>query len=397
MGGLDLQSFFVVFSVATGCALLVAALGPGFPIPLVVLELVFGIVVGPQGFELAMPGRFIDFFAIGGLAMLFFFAGYEIDFERIKGEPIKLALLGWLMTLAIAYLIGGLLAIGGVIVSLLYTGTAISTTAIGTLIPILGDSGEIRTRFGTFLLAAGAVGEFGPIVLLSLALTTAAPLKSAAVLAAFIAVGAATAVFAARSTAIGWKALDRGLKTSGQAPIRVVILLIGGLVLMADSLGLDVLLGGFVAGMIVRRALFGREVEDFEAKLIAVGYGFFIPFFFVVSGMKFDLESLTASASAMAKLSLFLVLFVVVRGAPALLLYRREFALKDRFAFGLYSATQLPLVVAITTVAVSGHHMRLSTASALVGAAIISTAVFPAAAMLLRRPAVAAELSAVAQ
>ena len=121
------------------------------------LELVFGIAIGPEVLGIAESDDFIEFFANLGLGMLFFFAGYEIDFDRIRGKPIQLGASGWAFTLALAYGIGGALAAAGVVKSLLYTGSAMATTAIGTLIPILRDSGELRTRFGTYLLAAGAV------------------------------------------------------------------------------------------------------------------------------------------------------------------------------------------------------------------------------------------------
>jgi Kef-type K+ transport system membrane component KefB len=171
-GGVDAGSFLVVVITAAVAGTISAVAGArSILLPAVVMELVLGIVVGPHVLNLADPDQFMLFFSNLGLGMLFFFAGYEIDLRRISGEPLKLAVVGWLLSLAIAYSVGGILAITGVVLSLLYTGSALATTAIGTLIPILTDSGEIKTRFGTFLLAAGAVGEFGPILLLTLILS----------------------------------------------------------------------------------------------------------------------------------------------------------------------------------------------------------------------------------
>jgi Kef-type K+ transport system membrane component KefB len=168
------------------------------------------------------------------------------------------------------------------------------------------------------------------------------------------------------------------------------VVLIFGLVLLAGHLGLDILLGGFVAGMITRLALKGHELAVFESKLTAVGFGFFVPFFFVTSGIEFDLAAL-GSVGALAKLALFFVLFLVVRGAPAMLLYRGVLGARDRMALGFYSATALPLVVAITTIAIDAGHMRTSTAAGLVGAAMLSTLIYPFVAMALRKDAAAAE------
>ena len=273
--------------------------------------------------------------------MLFFFAGYEIDFHRIKGTPLRLGSWGWLISILLAYAIGGVLVAAGVIDSALYVGSAMATTAIGTLIPILRDAGELKTRFGTYLLAAGGVGEFGPILLVTLFLSTTHPLHEAAILVAFIVLALGIALVSVRLAWRGWPALERTFESSSQLAVRITVVLVFGLVLLAGKLGLDVLIGGFVAGMIVRLALKGHELQVFESKLTAVGFGFFIPFFFVTSGIDFDLDAL-GSLGAILKLVMFFALFLVVRGAPALLLYRGTLSSRDRAALAFYSATELP-------------------------------------------------------
>ena len=384
----DAESFFTIVAVAAVAAITVAAVPGRLAPPVVVVELLLGIVVGPEVLGLAQTDDFIDFFANLGLGMLFFFAGYEIDFERIKGTPLKLGVLGWLLSIVLAYGIGGALAAAGVVVSFLYTGSAMATTAIGTLIPILRDSGELKTRFGTYLLAAGGIGEFGPILLITLVLSTKQPLHEAAILVVFVALALALALGSMRLAWRGWPALERTFETSSQLAVRLAVVLVFGLVLLAGELGLDVLLGGFVAGMIVRLALKGRELAVFESKLTAVGFGFFIPFFFVTSGIDFDLRAL-GSATALLKLALFLGLFLVVRGTPALLFYRSVLRARQRAALAFFSATELPLVVAITTLATEGGHMKSSTAAGLVGAAMLSTLIFPFVGLALQRRAVA--------
>jgi Kef-type K+ transport system membrane component KefB len=293
---IDTDSFFVIVLVSALAAVIVAAVPGRFVPPVVVVELLLGILVGPQVLDLAGTDSFIEFFANLGLGMLFFFAGYEIDFERIRGQPLRLGALGWAISVALAYGIGGLLAAAGIVLSFLYTGSAMATTAIGTLIPILRDGGELKTRFGTYLLAAGAIGEFGPILLVTLVLSTANPLHEAAILVAFVVLALAMALISVRFAWRGWPALERTFEASSQLAVRVTVVLVFGLVLLAGKLGLDVLLGGFVAGMIVRLALKGHELAVFESKLTAVGFGFFVPFFFVVSGIDFDLAALPTTA-----------------------------------------------------------------------------------------------------
>jgi Kef-type K+ transport system membrane component KefB len=383
----DTGSFFAVVMVAAIAAITVALLPRRMAPPVVVLELVLGIVIGPHVLQLAHTDDFIEFFSNLGLGMLFYFAGYEIDFQRIKGRPLELGAWAWVISVALAFGIGGVLAGLGIIVSFLYTGAAMATTAIGTLIPILRDNGELKTRFGTYLLAAGGAGEFGPILLVTLFFSTQSALHESAILIAFVLLAIAIALLSVRLAWQGWPALERTFEASSQLAVRVTVVLVFGLVLLASDLGLDVLLGGFVAGMITRMALKGHELAVFESKLTAVGFGFFVPFFFVTSGIAFNLTAL-GSAEAIAKLALFFVLFLVVRGTPMLLLYRQEMNLRNRAALAFYSATELPLVVAITTIAVDAGHMRSSTAAGLVGAAMLSTLVYPFVGMALRKGAI---------
>jgi Kef-type K+ transport system membrane component KefB len=328
---------------------------------------------------------FLQFFSDLGLGMLFFFAGYEIDLRRIAGEPLRLGMLGWAISLALAYTIGGVLVAAGVVLSLVYTGSALATTAIGTLIPILSDSGELRTRFGTYLLAAGAVGEFGPILLLTLALSAQGALHNAAILIAFVALAVSVALLAVRSTQHTVPLLERTIEKSSQLAVRWIVVLVFALVALAAELGLDLLLGGFAAGLITRQMLKEREIAGFDSKLTAVGFGVFIPFFFVFSGMQLDIDALFGSVSGVVKLVVFFFLFAVVRGTPALLLYRRVLDARDRQALAWFSSTQLPLVLAITTVAQQTGHMRASTAASLIGAAVLSTLVYPLMGLRARR------------
>ena len=382
----DAGSFLAIVTTGAIAAAISAVVGGrGLFIPVVVVELVLGVVIGPQGLDLAQVNEFTDFFAELGLGMLFFFAGYEIDIERIRGQPLRLAVIGWVMSLAIAYSLGGVLAAFGVVVSLVYVGSALATTAIGTLIPVLSDTGELRTDFGRYLLAAGAVGEFGPILLLTLVLSTQTALHNALILLAFVLVAVLVAVLAVRSAERTLPVLERTIEASSQLAVRWIVVLVFALVLLASELGLDLLLGGFAAGLITRQVLQTREIPTFDSKLSAVAFGFFVPFFFVMSGMKLDIDALFGSVSGVVKLAVFFVLFLVVRGTPAFLLYRGVLPLReDRMALAVFTATQLPLVVAITTVAVEGGHMRSSTAAALVGAGALSTLIGPLHGLRLR-------------
>jgi Kef-type K+ transport system membrane component KefB len=359
------------------------AAGRGILLPVVVVELFAGVILGPQVIGLEVT-PFIEFFSALGLGLLFFFAGYEIRLARISGRPLTLGIVGWLMSLAIAYTVGGVLAATGVVLSLLYTGSALSTTAIGTLIPVLRDSGDLETRFGRYLLAAGAIGELGPILLLTLILSTQGTVHNALILVAFVALAVAIAVFAVRSAERTVPMMERTLESSAQLAVRWIVVLVFALALLAFELGLDLLLGGFAAGAITQQVLGARELPGFESKLTAIAFGVFVPFFFVTSGMSLDVTALFASGSGVAKMLVFLALFLLVRGTPALVLYRGVLDGRERAALALMSSTQLPLVLAITALAQNSGHMRASTAAALVGAAALSTLIFPALGLRLR-------------
>ena len=377
----------IVLASAVAGSLAAAAGSRGLVIPVVVLELIAGIVIGPQVLGLHVS-VLISFFSDLGLGLLFFFAGYEIDVHQIAGTPLRLGIAGWVISLAIAYSVGSVLAAAGIVLSLLYTGSALATTAVGMLIPVLSDSRDLRSRFGTHVLASGAVGEFGPIMLLTLILSAQSTEHNALILLAFVASAVAVAVLAVRSAKRVMPTFVATVESSSQLVVRWILVLVFALALLASELGLDLLLGGFAAGVITRQVLAGREIPAFESKLTAIAFGVFVPFFFVVSGMNLDVEALFERWSGVLKMLLFVALFLLVRGAPAMLLYRRVLNSAERRALALMSATQLPMVIAITTLAVAGEHMRPSTQAALIGGAVLTTLFFPTIALRMRRDAV---------
>ncbi len=384
MVNVDTASFLVIVMVAALAAVLSGLAPRRLAVPVVVLEILLGVLVGPELLDLAQPDQFTQFFSNLGLGMLFFFAGYEIEFQLIRGRPLRLAGLGWAMSLLIAYGLAALFVLAGDHDGLIFLGAAMATTAIGTLIPILKDADEMRTRFGVFLLAAGAAGEFGPILIVTLFFSTKTTAASALILIGFILLAVIAALLAVRSVGRGWNLIERSLETSGQLGIRATVVIVFALVALATELGLDLLLGGFVAGVIVSLALRGREVDVLESKLAAVGYGFLIPFFFVFTGIEFDIAALFDSPLLLVGVPLFVLCFLIVRGVPAMLLYRRDLDRRSRVALAVFSATELPLVVAITTIAVDKGEMGSGTAASLVGAAVLSTAVLPMIALRIR-------------
>lgn len=372
--------------------LLVAALAPLFnelPIrlrlPLVVLELVFGVLVGPQVLDLIGNEGGLRTLSALGLSFLFFLAGMDLDFHELRGRPLQRGILGWAISIVLALALTFALQAAGLVSDPVLVAIALSTTAIGTLLPILREAGELDTAFGRFVQGAGAIGEFGPIVLFSLLLTgdQGFAMRSG-VMATFVAIALACAAIALRARQPRViSVLSRTLQSTSQLPVRLSMFLLGGLVVLADVMGLDILLGAFAAGSLVGLVTRGPGAELFRHKLDAVGFGFLIPIFFVTSGAQLDLEALLASPNSLARVPLFLVLLLVVRGAPALL-YRHDLAARERGLLALFSATTLPLVVVITEVGKATGRMLPENAAALVGAGILSVLIFPLVALSLR-------------
>jgi Kef-type K+ transport system membrane component KefB len=327
----------------------------------------------------------LGFLGVLGMAFLFFLAGFEIDFARIRGRPSRLAALGWITSLAVAASVAIALHVSGVLRATTLVTIALCTTSLGILLPIIRDSGLAETSFGTMVIAAGAAGEFGPILLMSL-LSTGQSSRAlhVALLLAFSAIAVAGAVIAvefhppALLTILG-----RGLHAATQLPVRVSVLLLVALVTVAQRFGLDLVVGAFAAGITVSLASQAEPRRLLTDKLDGIGFGFLVPIFFITSGIHFDLHALLASTSSIVRLPLFLLLFLVVRGLPALL-YRRDLARNELAPFAFFSATALPLIVAITEIGRSTGWMRPDNGAALVGAGMVSVFLFPAAALALR-------------
>jgi Kef-type K+ transport system membrane component KefB len=374
--------------------LLVAAIAPLFnelPIrlrlPLVVLELSFGVIVGPHVLDLVSGEGSLRTLSALGLSFLFFLAGLDLEFAKLRGEPLRLGVLGWLLSVAIALALTFGLQAAGVVSDSVLVAVALATTAIGTLLPILREAGDLDSEFGRFVLGAGAIGEFGPIVLFSLIISGDQSLGvRSGLLATFVFIALACAAVALRlRPPVLIEVLSRTLQSTSQLPVRLSMLLLGGLVVLADILGLDILLGAFAAGSLVGLVARGPGAEPFRQKLDALGFGFLIPIFFVISGAQIDLAALFASTDSLVRVPLFLALLLVVRGVPALL-YRAQLLSLDRGRLALFSATSLPLIVVITELGKGTGRMLPENAAALVGAGVLSVLIFPLVALSMRRP-----------
>jgi len=383
---IDLAALVTITALAAS-APIVADLVPRPTPPLVVVEIFLGIIVGPPLLGLTHVTPLADLLSQFGLAFLFFLAGFELEPERVRGLPARLAVTTWLISLALAFGLAAGLEAAGVIVNYLFVGCALTTTALGTLTPILRDTGELEEEFGAFVMASGAVGELGPIVLIALLLTSATNRGVSAILLVLFALLAVLAAIAAphvrphRIVVV----IERTMEATGQLAVRLSVFVLAALVYLTSRLGLDLVLGAFSAGMLVSIAAGPESRRLLQPKLDAVAFGVFVPIFFVVTGMRFDLHAVVGEAAGIEKLVLFLGLMLVVRGLPTYVLSHRALPGPDRRALALYASTGLPLIVAVTTLGVAAGQMRASTAAGLVGAGMVSVLVYPVVAGTVRR------------
>jgi Kef-type K+ transport system membrane component KefB len=372
----DAGSLVLVLAAASAGAIL-SRLHRRVVLPTVVLEIVLGILIGPQGLDIAQVDTHIDFLANLGLVFLFFFAGLELVEHRVARRSLVRGTIGWGISLAIGVVVGLVLHDAGLDAEAWLLGVALSTTALGTLVPILADAGLLPTSLGSAVLGSGVAGEFWPIVVISIFLTGAyGALTETLLLAVFggvVLLAAAAALRARPPRVVG--ILQQTVQTTGQAAVRLSVLSVAALVFLAIEVGFDFVLGAFAGGLVVGLALGSPEARPVRMRLEGVGFGFLIPIYFVVTGMNFDLDSLL-TPTGLGLGALFLALFVVVRGTSALL-WLRELGPRQTVSLAIFSATGLPLIVAIVGIGIDRGAIAADVGTSLIGAGMISVLVFP--------------------
>lgn len=377
----------VIPALAVAAPLLVRGLSRWIRIPVVVFELMLGIVAGPSLLGWAQPSAFVDTLAELGLAMLFFVAGTEIAPEALRGRGGRNAAFGWLISIGTGIALGWVLAPGE---EAIIIGIALSSTALGTILPILRDAREMSTPFGRAVAAVGAVGEFGPLIAISLFLGARDPGVSTVVLAVF-ALLAAGAIWLSLRIPQGamHRFVSSTLHTSGQFAIRLVLLILAVLLAVSIALDLDMLLGAFTAGVIWRLLMRDAQAADkhaVESKIEGLAFGFLIPVFFIYTGVNFDLHALLAEPVLLIFVPLALIVLVLVRGVPSMLAAPIGSSRKDKISVGLLGATGLPIIVAVTAIGVEEGVLTPATQSVLIGTGMLSVLLLPLIAMSMRSP-----------
>ncbi len=391
------EESFQGLAIVAGAAFFMPLLLGMFPrvrLPSVVLEIVAGIVIGPSCLGWVHVDGPITVISRLGLASLLFLAGMEIEVERLKGPVMKTTGWAFVASLVLAALICWGLGAMGVIDTPLFVAILLTATGLGIIVPVLKDSGEIATPFGQLVVVSASIADFGTIVLLALLFSAGETSRAMTVLllagvAGLCAIGAIGAIGLGR-----WKrltdALARLQDTTASIRIRGAAFLLVLWVAVVEKVGLEIILGAFAAGVLL--SFIDRDEMKthvlFRTKLHAIGYGVFIPVFFVTSGVQFNVGALLASRSSVAAVPLFLAALLLIRGIPALM-YKSILGMRRSVAAGLLQATSLSFIVAGARIGVTLGRLDQATAAALIAAGMLSVLLFPLSALTLlqqRRP-----------
>lgn len=382
-------SGLLIVAVAAFIAPIVAGLIPRRLVPPVVLEVLAGLAIGPQGLDLVRATGGVYLLYLLGFGFLLFLAGQEVDVERFRGPSFTLSGLAFVVSVGLAFAAAAGLRLISTGADIRLLALSLTASSLGVVVPVLRDAGEVKTDFGQLVVVSGSVGEFGALLLLTILFSAqpeSTPVQILYVAALGVA-GFAGAFLIRRFWQSRWMSRVLLASDDSTSQLRVrgafVILLVFGA--LAHQFGVDALLGAFVAGIVLTVA----DTDDrptqrrFHGKLHAIGYGFLVPVFFVVTGVQFDLKSLLDSPAALALLPALIAAILVVRGGPALL-FRARLGTRPAAAAGLLQATTLTFPVVVAQLGRSLGLLSPATAAALIGSGLLSVLLFPALALALR-------------
>jgi Kef-type K+ transport system membrane component KefB len=379
-----------IVAAAAFVAPLALGLVPMLRLPAVVLEILLGIALGPAGLGWVDVDEPVQVMSLLGLGFLLLLAGLEVDLDRLRGRLLRVSALGFVASFAVALAAGLMLDAADVSGAPLLIAIMLSATSLGVVIPVLKDSGEATTPFGQLVIAGASIADIATIVLLSLFFSG----ESSGVGSKLVLLGGFAALVGAIAFAVTGversmrisAALVRLQDTTAQIRVRGAFVLLAAFVVLADRFGLEAILGAFMAGAVLK--LVDRDQAmthpQFHRKLEAAGFGVFVPFFFVASGLKFDLDALFASGSAVARVPIFLAALLAARGLPALL-YGRLIGPRSSVAAGLLQATSLGFFVVAGEIGMELGLISRATGAALIAAGLLSVLAFPLTALLLLR------------
>jgi Kef-type K+ transport system membrane component KefB len=387
--GLAFDDVLIVMVVAVAVPL-VLGMFPSLPIPSSVVEIAAGIVIGPALLNWVTDDQVLSIFSQLGVALLLFLAGLELDFAKLRGRPLQLGLVGFVASLVIGLALA--LPLGGtdVIIDPLLLAVILSATSLGIVCPVLKDAGILDSHAGTFVVAACSVAEFGSIVALSMFFSPSGSTGVETVLNLVVLVLVVALIAYLGSRRGPWRArvdtvIFRLQDSSAQLRVRVAMLLMIALLVVSEGLGFDAILGSFLAGALLSAVTDPAREDEFgqvRHKLEGIGFGFFVPIFFVATGLSFPVDQLFSDWSTALRVPLFFAMLTIARGVPVLFL-RRDLSRAELLPSAFLQATSLSFIVVATQIGVELGELRPINAASLVAAGMLSVLLFPALALRL--------------
>ena len=388
MPEIDLINLLGVLAIAFVAPL---ALGfvPRLKVPAVVLEILLGVVLGPSLLGWLEPDLAVRTVALLGLAMLLFLAGLEVEIKNLRGGLLPIAAAGYGISLLLGVGVGVGLKGAGWLEDPLLVAVALSATSLGLVVAVLKDGGLLETDLAKTVVAAASLADFAAVLLLSVLFSADGGSGGGRIGLFLLFAGAVVAVaFAVSATSRRMRVSDviiRLQDTTAEIRVRAAMLLMVALAVLAEQIGLESILGAFLAGAAV--AAIDKDSSthpQFRTKLDAVGYGFLVPVFFISSGLQLDVSSLIDHPADLLRLPVYVAALLVVRGVPAVLFLRR-LGRSGTVPAALLQATSLPFIVAATQIGVITGRIPSETATALICAGLVSVLVFPALALVVRQ------------
>lgn len=349
-------------------------------VPTAVAEIVAGILLGKSAFNIVQETSSLTLLSSLGVIILMFLSGMEINFDLFKKapgqkkrdakSPVSIAVLSFTAVIITAFILGVILYFMGLFSDILLATILFSTIALGVVIATLKEKEILGRPMGQTILLTAVLGEVIPM----LALTFYASIyghnagRLWLIVLLFLA-----AIILLRRFRQPYVWFNNVSKATTQLDIRLAFFLIFTLVTVAESVGAENILGAFLAGMVMKLL---EPSEATQEKLTSIGYGFFIPIFFIMTGVRLDLKSLFANKTALALIPILVACFIIAK-LPTTLIYRRRFNARNSFAGGFLTVTTITLVLPSLQVAKNLHAITSTQSDAFILAAVIVCVLAP--------------------
>ena len=327
-------------------------------VPTAIAEIIVGIIVGSSGFNIVVSTHDLTFLSNLGVILLMFLSGMEINFDLLQRknnpkaksqagktvDPLPTALTAFAGIVIMAFILAYVLKLIGLFSNIVLAAIIFMTVALGVVIATLKEKDILGRPIGQTILLTAVLGEVIPLLLLTIYASVNGGNAEQLWLIILLFVAA---IFLLRRFKQPYLWFSKVTKATTQLDIRLAFFLIFALVTVAERVGAENILGAFLAGMVMKLLEPSEATKD---KLTSIGYGFFIPIFFIMTGVGLNLKSLFAHPSSLMLLPV-LVIFLFLAKAPVVLVYMRYFEKKNAFAGGFLTATTITIVLPTLQVA----------------------------------------------